>query len=164
MAIRRTLRQPQTRPGRPSKETLARSLGEQVSSIPDANEDSDGLSFRQRKMLLGIKESMETRGYPPSIREIAAFGGLASPSSASYQLKLMEQKGYITRDPHRPRALVVHLPASMETEPAPGSPGSVAVPVLGQIAAGGPILAEERVEDVFTLPKQLVGEGTLFLL
>jgi repressor LexA len=112
-------------------------------------------------MLLGIKESMDARGYPPSIREIAAIGGLASPSSAAYQLKLMEQKGYITRDPHRPRAMVVHLPASMT---APVEDSTVAVPILGQIAAGGPILAEESVEDVFTLPKQLVGEGTLFLL
>jgi repressor LexA len=88
---------------------------------------------------------------------------------------VLQAKGFIFRDPHRPRALEVRLPESLAvTEipshlgvesdlPAPSAP-SVPVPILGRIAAGGPILAEQAIEDVFTLPRQLVGEGTLFLL
>lgn len=124
---------------------------------------------------------MSTRGYPPTIREIGEAAGLASPSSVSHQLRALEAKGYLRRDPNRPRAMEVWLPESLsKAEPAPepehehevvdvtgigdALPEAVHVPVVGRIAAGGPILAEERVEDVFPLPKQLVGEGTLFLL
>ncbi|MCL1837693.1 MAG: transcriptional repressor LexA [Propionibacteriaceae bacterium] len=163
MAQRRNLRQPQERPGRPNTETIALSLGETAAEVANY-EDSDGLSFRQRQILLGIKAAMDERGYPPSVREIAAMGGLASSSSAAYQLKLMEAKGYISRDPHRPRALVVRLPASMQEPHSHGATTAVNVPMVGQIAAGGPILAQEVVEDYFALPKQLVGEGTLFML
>ena len=88
-----------------------------------------------------------------------------SPSSVAYQLKELERKGYLRRDPHRPRAVDVRPPSEVDPElmgmlrPTPAY-----VPVLGRIAAGGPILAEESVEDVFPLPRELVGEGTLFLL
>ncbi|MDT4914342.1 MAG: repressor LexA, partial [Pseudonocardiales bacterium] len=102
-------------------------------------------------------------------------------SSVAHQLKVLEQKGFLRRDPHRPRALEVLLPDEQAQAPAAGLglaaesgldqtgvgdayPAPVHVPVLGRIAAGGPILAEERVEDVFPLPKELVGDGTLFLL
>ncbi|MDR1711905.1 MAG: transcriptional repressor LexA [Propionibacteriaceae bacterium] len=160
-------KQTQPRPGHPSKATLAASLGVRQSAITSEAEDEDGLSYRQRAILLGIKDMLDTRGYPPSIREIAQFGGLASPSSAAYQLKLLEKKGFIKRNPHQPRAMVVHLPASMRDDrelELPGASGALAVPVVGRIAAGGPILAEEHVEDVFALPKQIVGDGTLFML
>ena len=86
---------------------------------------------------------------------------------------MLQAKGFLFRDPHRPRALEVRLPSSLSPseplqaiepdEPAPAAP-SVTAPILGRIAAGGPILAEQAVEDVFTLPKQLVGEGNLFML
>jgi repressor LexA len=113
--------------------------------------------------------------------------GLASSSSVAHQLKVLEQKGFLRRDPNRPRALEVLLPEEIRASPAARAstarsgtvhdesgldetgigdsyPAPVHVPVLGRIAAGGPILAEERVEDVFALPRQLVGEGTMFLL
>jgi len=131
------------------------------------------LTERQRTILNVIRESVTSRGYPPSIREIGDAVGLTSTSSVAHQLRTLERKGYLRRDPNRPRAVDVR--SSEETAAATAAPvtdvaGSDAlpeptyVPVLGRIAAGGPILAEEAVEDVFPLPRELVGEGTLFLL
>ena len=168
---------PARRRGRPRKEDVAAQLGASVSELPDGPVDGEGLTPRQRRVLEVIRDDLAERGYPPSIREIADRVGLASSSSAAHQLKVLQAKGFLFRDPHRPRALEVRLPSSMtpaapqapfqrEVEPdlpAPTAP-SVEVPILGRIAAGGPILAEQVVEDVFSLPKQLVGEGTLFLL
>ncbi len=160
---------PPRKPGRPRKEEVAAQLGAKISELPDGPVDSEGLTPRQRRILEVIRDELAERGYPPSIREIADQVGLASSSSAAHQLKVLQAKGFLFRDPHRPRALEVRLPASMAPTPvepdfpAPSAP-SVEVPILGRIAAGGPILAEQVVEDVFSLPKQLVGEGTLFLL
>ena len=114
---------------------------------------------------------MTTRGYPPSIREIGDAVGLTSTSSVAHQLRTLERKGYLRRDPNRPRAVDVRTAdeaaASAAITDVAGSdalPEPTYVPVLGRIAAGGPILAEEAVEDVFPLPRELVGEGSLFLL
>lgn len=152
--------------GRPSKKDLAEQLGTKVTQLPDGPVDAEGLTPRQRKVLEIIRDELAARGYPPSVREIAEQAGLASPSSVAHQLKVLQTKGFLYRDPHRPRALEVRLPDSMVVAPdlpAP-LPHAVEVPILGRIAAGGPILAEQQVEDVFALPRQLVGEGTLFLL
>ncbi|QCX28508.1 transcriptional repressor LexA [Nocardioides jishulii] len=150
-----------------------------VVSLPDGPPDATGLTTRQQLVLTTIQEALETRGYPPSMREIGTAVGLTSSSSVAHQLKTLEEKGFLKRDPNRPRALQVFLPESMAASRAVSSadesefdptgvgdaaPAATYVPVVGRIAAGGPILAEERVEDVFPLPKQLVGEGTLFLL
>ena len=129
------------------------------------------LTERQRTILNVIRESVTSRGYPPSIREIGDAVGLTSTSSVAHQLRTLERKGFLRRDPNRPRAVDVRG-SEEHTQPAPvtdvaGSdalPEPTYVPVLGRIAAGGPILAEEAVEDVFPLPRELVGEGTLFLL
>ncbi|HTY27479.1 MAG TPA: transcriptional repressor LexA [Mycobacterium sp.] len=128
-------------------------------------------SRRQRTILNVIRASVTNRGYPPSIREIGDAVGLTSTSSVAHQLRTLERKGYLRRDPNRPRAVDVRgADESVEALPATEVAGSDAlpeptfVPVLGRIAAGGPILAEEAVEDVFPLPRELVGEGTLFLL
>ncbi|MDR3070725.1 MAG: transcriptional repressor LexA [Propionibacteriaceae bacterium] len=164
--------------GRPRKRDLAAQLGTKVSELPDGNVDADGLTARQRKILLAIAESMQTRGYPPSVREIAVQAGLASPSSVTYQLKELEAKGYLRRDAEKARAFQVNLPGSMTPKPTtpdpvpinviefPQSPlpNAVSVPIVGEIAAGAPIVAEQRIEDVYALPRQLVGEGTLFML
>ncbi|QUR69668.1 repressor LexA [Mycobacterium spongiae] len=128
------------------------------------------LTERQRTILDVIRTSVTTRGYPPSIREIGDAVGLTSTSSVAHQLRTLERKGYLRRDPNRPRAVDVRGADDGATAPATEVAGSDAlpeptfVPVLGRIAAGGPILAEEAVEDVFPLPRELVGEGTLFLL
>ena len=130
-----------------------------------------GLTKRQRTILEVIRASVASRGYPPSIREIGDAVGLTSTSSVAHQLRTLERKGYLRRDPNRPRAVDVRAadkPSSPEvTTDEAGSdvlPQPTFVPVLGRIAAGGPILAEQAVEDVFPLPRELVGEGSLFLL
>jgi repressor LexA len=139
-----------------------------VSPLPDRDE-GDGLTARQRAILDAIRDSVERRGYPPSIREICDAAGLASTSSVAHQLRALERKGYLRRDPNRPRAVDVRLAGSAGAEVVTGPsgeavPSPVFVPVVGRIAAGGPILAEQLIEDVFPLPRALVGEGTLFLL
>ena len=110
------------------------------------------------------------------MREIGEKVGLTSSSCVAHQLRMLEEKGFIKRDPNRPRALEVFIPELMAarraiaspTRPAttdrPATPCPGVVPMVGRIAAGGPILAEERVEEIFPLPKALVGDGTLFLL
>ncbi|WP_030167184.1 transcriptional repressor LexA [Spirillospora albida] len=146
-----------------------------VRELPDGPHDEAGLTQRQRMVLEVIRDSVQRRGYPPSMREIGEAVGLTSTSSVSHQLRALQRKGYLRRDPNRPRAVEVRVPGATPVrtdgdgyEPgvpeAPGRPAPAYVPLVGRIAAGGPILAEEAVEDVFTLPKQLVGEGTHFLL
>jgi repressor LexA len=149
--------------------------GAQVHTLPDGPADGDGLTHRQRMVLEVIRNSVERRGYPPSMREIGEAVGLTSPSSVAHQLTTLERKGFLRRDPNRPRAIEVILPGEPrreapvpvgtdDTDSAEARPAPSYVPVVGRIAAGGPILAEQVVEDVFPLPRQLVGDGQLFLL
>jgi repressor LexA len=162
-----------------AKKTAAKTAAKTVSELPDGPPDATGLTPRQLRVLATIKDSIEMRGYPPSMREIGESVGLTSSSSVAHQLKTLEEKGFLKRDPNRPRALEVFLPEVMaarrsmssaeetsydETGVGDAMPAATYVPVVGRIAAGGPILAEERVTDVFPLPKQLVGDGQLFLL
>jgi len=139
-----------------------------VHEIPDGPPDASGLTPRQRKVLEVIRSAVERQGYPPSMREIGDAVGLTSPSSVAHQLATLERKGYIRRDPNRPRAIEVRGPDPSEGYDATGEgdarPSPTYVPVVGRIAAGGPILAEQAVEDVFPLPRQVVGDGDLFLL
>jgi len=149
----------QRRVGRPSREAIAAEFGTQASRT--------GLSPRANKLLQIIRESIDRQGYPPSVREMAELAGLASPSSVTYQLKALEKAGYLRRDPNRTRALVVVDPATGEPEhhvEEQVAPHSVTAPLVGRIAAGGPILAEQHVEDIFALPTQLVGHGEFFML
>ena len=140
--------------------------------------NTEPLTERQTRVLEVIRRSIDERGYPPSMREIAEQVELASASSVQHQLNALQRKGYIRRDPNRPRALEIldaawpgdrgYRKLDEETwdpsEAADNHPPASYVPVVGQIAAGGPILAEEHIEDVFPLPRQIVGEGELFLL
>ncbi|MFW0873638.1 transcriptional repressor LexA [Rhodococcoides corynebacterioides] len=150
-----------------------------------ATSTDSGLTERQRRVLEVIRASVTERGYPPSIREIGDAVGLTSTSSVAHQLRTLEKKGFLRRDPNRPRAVDVRLPGengrpeevaatgdAPSVQPAARDAGAESdsmpaptfVPVLGRIAAGGPILAEQAVEDVFPLPRELVGSGSLFLL
>ena len=154
-----------------------RRQGEPVLALPE-RVDEDGLTLRQRRVLEVIRNSVDRRGYPPSLREMGAAVGLTSPSSVAHQLAALERKGFLRRDPNRPRALEVRSPESgagyRGTSPSEdeqdvtgigdAKPTPKFVPVLGRIAAGVPITAEESIEDVFPLPRQIVGEGQLFLL
>ncbi|MBW4722275.1 transcriptional repressor LexA [Saccharothrix obliqua] len=137
--------------------------------VPSAPAPADvagnaGLTLRQRKVLDVIRDWLDRFGYPPSVREIGEAVGLTSTSSVAHQLRALERKGFLRRDPNRPRAVGV-LPTEIVTGLDPASkPTPAYVPMLGRIAAGGPILAEEAIEDVFPLPRDLVGEGEVFLL
>jgi repressor LexA len=151
-----------------STSTPAREAVGNVRELPDGPPDATGLTPRQQRVLTVIRESLESRGYPPSMREIGERVGLTSSSSVAHQLRTLEARGYIRRDPNRPRALTVaevaEAPEVDQTGSGDARPTPAYVPVVGRIAAGGPILAEEQVQEVFPLPKELVGEGTLFLL
>lgn len=140
-----------------------RAVSELVSAMPDVF--APDLSARQRRILEFLREWVDQHGYPPSVREIGEAVGLVSPSSVAYQLKVLARKGYLRRDPNRPRAVDVRHPSALVEEAASVErPSPAYVPMLGRIAAGGPILAQELVEDVYPLPRALVGGGTLFLL
>ena len=127
-----------------------------------AEEISLELTPRQRAILEMIHAHVDEHGYPPSVREIGDAVGLRSPSSVHGQLETLARKGYLKRDPTKPRALELGRDP-VTTLDLPRSPARQ-VPLVGEIAAGGPILAEERVEAVYPLPKELVGDGQLFLL
>jgi repressor LexA len=138
-----------------------------MSALPEVF--APDLTSRQRRILDFIRETVERRGYPPTVREIGEAVGLVSPSSVAYQMGVLQKKGYLRKDPNRPRAVDVRPPSELlleddEEAVRAARPAPAYVPVLGRIAAGGPILAEQQVEGVFPLPREIVGEGTLFLL
>jgi len=151
---------------------------EPVEEFEESDTASDNqLSSRQQAIIAYIRQFIAKHGYPPAMREIAAECGLRSPSSVKYQLGEIERKGYLRRDPNRPRAMEVVDPSGTISPLRPPRrvagnrlvdlgdvPEASYVPLVGRIAAGGPILAEQTVEDVFALPKQVVGDGELFLL
>lgn len=137
------------------------------------------LSHRQRRILEVIRDAVMLRGYPPSIREIGDTAGLQSTSSVAYQLKQLEEKGFLQRDPNKPRAMIVRnmpeakkpgkrvsstkQPTDATAAPADAS-GYCYVPVLGRIAAGTPITAEENIDSYYPMPEEIVGGGDLFML
>nr|WP_232832226.1 transcriptional repressor LexA [Nocardiopsis sp. FIRDI 009] len=141
-------------------------MGDAGGPTPDAPK----LTARQQSVLNCIQRYVRERGFPPSIREIGDAVGLSSPSSVAHQLKVLQRKGYLHRDQNRPRAVELRTPgrsAPTQVDPVEftaDASRAAAVPLVGRIAAGGPILAEESVEDVLSLPRQLVGEGRLFML
>lgn len=120
------------------------------------------LSGKRRQILEFIAEQVRGRGYPPSVREIGEAVGLTSSSTVHAHLQVLQQEGYLQRDPSKPRAIVVQF------EPTSGA--AVAsrpvahVPLVGDVAAGTGVLAEEHVEDVLPLPADITGDGPLFML
>ena len=119
------------------------------------------LTSRQVKILEVIKSAVDENGYPPSLREIGAAAGLTSPASVQYQLKALEEKGFIRRDPSLGRAIEVFMPGADFQVPVDKTKE---VPLVGRIAAGGPILAEQSIEETMPLPASIVGSGELFML
>ena len=126
------------------------------------------LSDKQLAILDFIQKSVTNRGYPPSMREIGDAVGLSSLSSVTHQLNQLELSGYLRRDPNRPRALEVLIELPNIEEDAPESTtqvgDAVMVPLVGRIAAGIPITADQQIDEVFPLPRQLTGKGELFML
>ncbi|MBV7295293.1 transcriptional repressor LexA [Corynebacterium sp. TAE3-ERU12] len=136
------------------------------------------LTDRQRRILDVIQDALKLRGYPPSIREIGDAVGLNSTSSVSYQLKELERKGFLRRDPHKPRAVDVRgldqhsshskpkagpKPKAAADLPQGATPAAY-VPIVGTIAAGTPILAEQHIDDYMAMPEEIVGQGELYML
>jgi repressor LexA len=111
---------------------------------------------RQRRILDFIRDTVELRGYPPTVREIGEAVGLTSSSSVHAQLATLQRKGLLRRDPSKPRTIEL-----AERRPVPSA---VTVPLIGRIAAGSPVLAEENVEDHLAVPAGFAGRGELFAL
>ncbi len=124
--------------------------------------DREQLTTRQEQILDFILSAVRTRGYPPSVREIGEAVGLSSPSTVHSHLSTLAREGFIRRDPSKPRAIEV-------IDDGGGETGLVRapvrdVPLVGRIAAGSPILAEQDIEEVFPLPTELVGNDPVFML
>jgi len=121
------------------------------------------LSTRQTEVLEYIRSTAESRGYPPSVREIAEALGLRSPSTVHSHISSLVEYGYLRRDPSKPRAIEVVGRSEEPISSRPSQPGRE-VPLVGRIAAGTPILAEEDIQDTYTLPTEIVGTGPVFML
>ncbi|MDT0436663.1 MULTISPECIES: transcriptional repressor LexA [Streptomyces] len=129
---------------------------------PGSRSDGAELTPRQSAIVRCITEAVDRQGYPPSMREIGQAVDLASTSSVAHQLTVLERKGVLYRDPKRPRAYRVR--PTWAPDLSTRSDRSVDVPLVGTIAAGAPLLADEMIEDVYALPRQIVGDGDLFAL
>ncbi len=174
MAARITKHKSNSLPGSPEP------AGAEGASVTDIHSIAKSdLTDRQTAILDMIRQTTELRGYPPSVREIGESVGLTSPSSVAHQLKNLQRAGFLRIDPNRPRALVLSPASDLTSGESPTAqvdgafgtnqqdtdqPGVTLVPVLGRIAAGSPILAEESVEQTLPLPTDLVGNGELFSL
>ena len=154
---------------------MSSTTADQASGSPDLDPT---LTARQRKIVRFIGGWIQEHGYSPSMREIGRAVGLTSTSSVEHQLAALQAKGYLRRAAGCPRTVEVRLPGQPPVPPAPGPAAAQAprhrparppkpatrVPLVGRIAAGVPVPAEESADDIFPLPKELVGEGELFML
>jgi repressor LexA len=123
---------------------------------------SEALTDRQRQILLVIEQAMQDRGYPPSVREICEAVGLNSPATVHNHLKALQDMGFIRRDPSKPRAIEVRFDTNSEV--AMERRPSRHIPLIGDVAAGTNVLAQQNVEDLIPLPTDFTGEGELFML
>lgn len=123
----------------------------------------DDLSRRQRDILTFIEETVRRRGYPPSVREIGEATGLSSPSTVHAHLGTLQERGYVRRDPSKPRAIEVRREPAPDVPPA-DRPDIAYIPVYGSIAAGPTSLAEQAHEGVLPLPRDMVGDTPHFAL
>ncbi|MBP2186098.1 transcriptional repressor LexA [Amycolatopsis magusensis] len=135
-----------------------------IPALREPEDQDESLTVRQSQVLEVIRAWVDRFGYPPSVREIGEAVGLNSTSSVSHQLRALQRKGYLRRDANRPRAVGVLAADAEPGSPIEQMPKPAYVPLVGRIAAGGPVLAEQSVEDVYPLPKDIVGEGDVFLL
>lgn len=123
---------------------------------------SDDITERQRQILVEIENHQRERGYPPSVREIGSAVGLTSPSSVHAHLATLQRLGYLQRDPTKPRAIEVRWDptsgAAVERRPVRH------VPLVGDVAAGTDVLAQENITETMPLPADLTGDGDLFML
>lgn len=117
----------------------------------------------RRSILEFIVSQQRLRGYPPSVREIGEAVGLTSSSSVHAQLNALQELGYLTKDPTKPRSITVNWGKELE-RPSSAESETVTAPLIGRVAAGSGVIAEQEVVDSFTLPRALTGGGELFVL
>jgi repressor LexA len=144
-----------------AKKPVSTSPANKVTELPDFMSEEKKLTARQLKILEVIQQGIAADGCPPSMRGIAEAAGLSSPASVKYQLEILQEKGFIKPHPTRGGVLEVLMPgekSELEVE------ATKQVPLVGRIAAGGPITAEQNVESTFALPETLVGKGNLYML
>ena len=144
-----------------SKKPASNSKPSNVTELPDSAAGEHGLTARQIRILEVIQQGITADGCPPSMRAIAAAAGLSSPASVKYQLEILQEKNFITAHPTRGGVLTVRLPGEKSENEVEATKQ---VPLVGRIAAGGPITAEQNVESTFALPETLVGKGNLYML
>ena len=130
------------------------------------------LKEREQKILSYMKEEIRTKGYPPTVREICAALGIKSTSTAHKDIESLVKQGYLVKDPSKPRVLMVVDPVSDRQDSGAGQENGISqlrddvidIPVVGRVAAGTPILAEQNIEDTFPLPARYASSGTNFML
>ncbi len=120
------------------------------------------LSAKRQKILTVIADSQRDRGYPPSVREIGEAVGLASSATVHTHLAVLQREGYLSRDPTKPRAIQVHYDPTSTTSMATSPVRNV--PLIGEVAAGTGVLAQENVEELLPMPEQFTGTGPTFML
>lgn len=129
------------------------------------------LKEREQKILNYMKEEIKTKGYPPTVREICTALNIKSTSTAHKDIENLVKQGYLVKDPSKPRALMVVDPTGQESKTKSSSNFNVQerediidIPVIGRVAAGTPILAEQNVEDTFPIPARYATGGTNYML
>jgi repressor LexA len=126
------------------------------------------LKDREQKILNYMKNEIKAKGYPPTVREICAALGIKSTSTAHKDIANLVKQGYIRKDPSKPRALMVVDPEDanehIQATESITSADVIEIPVVGRIAAGTPILADQNIEDSFPVPARFAGNGTNFML
>lgn len=132
------------------------------------------LKDRERKILTYMKEEIKKKGYPPTVREMCTALGIKSTSTTHKDLENLERKGYIKKDPAKPRALMIMDPETGHSVGGPEAqepvreaverPDVVDIPVIGRIAAGTPILADQNIDDTIPVPSRFLPKGNSFML
>src|SRR5579862_184792 len=123
---------------------------------------AEALTGKRQEILIYIGDCLRERGYPPSVREIGEAVGLTSSATVHSHLAVLQREGYLQRDPTKPRAIQVRYEPSSKLAMAPGPVRQV--PLVGDVAAGTGVLAQENVEEVVALPEGFTGTGSLFML
>ncbi len=123
---------------------------------------AEALSGKRQQILEFIGDSLRAQGYPPSVREIGEAVGLASSATVHSHLAVLQREGYLQRDPTKPRAIQVRYEPSSKVAMAPGPVRHV--PLVGDVAAGTGVLAQQNVEEIVALPEQFTGTGSTFML
>ena len=130
---------------------------------------SEKITKRQQAVLSAIEDCIREKGYGPTVREVCQALGLSSPSTVHVHLRALEEKGFIKRDPLKSRSIALTYPLDFDEESVvnvdePNFEKVISVPLVGDVAAGTPILAHENITDTLLLPTDIVGDAPSFML